>query len=455
LRDVIETETLEEVVMKLKRKGMPKLIIPITVVVVLAIAIPMMSGCLPGRPAAEAPVEPIKVGIGTAITGLLADDGRHHIRALEIARNEINSAGGLLGRPVELVTVDVGDCTTPELVAARDLLKEADVDVVNTNWFKLPAAMTYLVEVGVLVIHHGWVSSDWDQWWAIRDEYPYYMVLNQGEQGYGAPYFQGLMNPEMITWEYPNKTAAVLTSDTIYNQRKGAWWKEEAVRQGWEIVFDQTHPAGHTEFGPQFAKIRALDPAPAIVYMNSVISEEAIPAFAEFLEAPTQSLYIMTWMIEKPEFLGAFGELADGCIGTLPGFFFHDSVYTGDNPHYITHYEKGTALAALYRQRYAEEPSVQVPIAYDSFWVWAEAVERVGNVRDFDAIMEAMFDYSYVGATGTYGFDRETHAGSYGADKIPVNYFQLQDGKILNLAIGVGDKVSLVDDFLMPYWIEE
>jgi len=467
-RSYLRTFGVEKII---KEEKMKRFIVPLlTAVMVVSI---IFAGCMPAAAPPVTPppvtpppvtpppvtppeeVEPIKVGVGTAVTGVLADDGRHHVRALEIARDEINAVGGLLGRPVELVVVDIGDCTPPELVSARDTLKAADVDVVNSNWFKLPQAMTFLLEVGVLTVHHGWVSSDWDQWWAIRDEYPYYMCLNEGEQGYGIPYFQGLMNPEMITWEYPNKTVAIQTCDTLYTLRQENWWIGEAERQGWEIVYRDVHAIGTAEFGPHLAKIRALDPAPAIVWMNSVISEEVIPFFAEFLEDPTQSLFIITWMIEKPEFLGAFGEVANGVVGTLPGFHFHASEYTGQNQQYRTHYHLGKTLGAEYRQRYGEEPSVQVPIAYDSFWIWADAVARVGDVRDFEAIQQAMIDHPYVGATARYAFDPETHACTYAVDAIPINYFQVQGGEVYNLAIGSGMDVEIIDPFVLPYWLEE
>ena len=427
-----------------------------TSISVLLTALLMVSvfalGCPP--PEVVEPVEPIRVGVATAVTGVLADDGRHHVRALQMAVDEINARGGLLGRPVELVVADVGDNTPPELVAARDLLKAADVDVINSNWFKIPGTMLYLLEVGVLVTHHGWGLLEWQTWWDVRDEFPYFMVLNRDESGYGVPYAQALTNPEMIPFEFPSKTAVVLSTDTVYNLNIAGWWIPEMERLGWEIVLHEIHPIGHVEFGPQFERIRALDPPPGIVFINSVISEEVIPAFSEFLAAPTQSLVAMLWMVEKPEFLDAFGELADGVIGTLPGWHFHASTYRGENPQFITHYEEGKALREAYLQRWDEVPSVQVPIAWDSFWAWAKAVERVGDVRDFGAIMDAMFDYPFIGTVGRHVFDRETHAGTHGFDRLPIMYFQVQGGEVRTLAVGEGRDVEHIDPFVLPHWIE-
>ena len=435
----------------MKRKGLLKLIVGSSLVAVLVISIPLVSGCT--SPAATpTTADPIKVGVASTVTGPLTDDGRHHVRAMEMARDEINAAGGVLGRPVELVITDVGNMTPTELASVRDTLKAADVDVVNYNWNVNPATTDYLMEIGALVIHHGWVSVDWQQGYDNKDEFPYWMTMNQNEEGYGRPYFQALTNPEMITWDYPNKKAAILVSEMDYSVIQAEWWAEEAEAAGWEIILFEIHPINAIEFGPQLIKIREEDPA--IVFFCSVLSKEVIAFYADFIEDPPNSLFALTWGIEKPEFRDAFGEKADGVVGTLPGFFFHTSVYEGDNPNYKTNYEKGQHVRQGIIDRYGEVPSVQAPIAYDSFYAWVEAVEAVGDVRDYDGIMQYMFDNPYVGACGTYNFDPDTHAGFYGVDDIPINYYQMQDGQPNNLAIGVGRDVEMLSDFQIPWWLE-
>jgi len=434
----------------MKRKGLLKLIVGSSLVVVLAISIPMVSGC--AGPAAPEEVEPIKIGVASTITGPLTDDGRHHVRAMEMARDEINAAGGILGRPVELEIVDLGNMTPTELAAVRDTLKQADVDVVNYNWTVYPAVTEHLMEIGPLVMHHGWVTVDWKAWYDNRDENPYWITLNQNEEGYGRPYFQALTNPEMITWEYPNKKAALMVSELDYSVIQAEWWAEQAEEQGWEIVLFEIHPVNAIEFGPQLAKIRAEDPA--IVFMCSVLSKEVIACYADFIEDPTNSLFALTWGIEKPEFRDAFGEKANGVVGTLPGFFFHVSEYAGNNANYKTHYEQGQHIRSTITDRYGEVPSFQAICAYDSVYMWKEAVEAVGDVRDYDGIMQYMFDNPYVGACGRLAINPDTHAGYYGVDDIPINYYQMQDGQPVNLAIGAGRDVDMLSDFQIPWWLE-
>jgi branched-chain amino acid transport system substrate-binding protein len=58
----------------------------------------------------------IKIGFSMALTGPVASGGRQILQALEIWRDDVNAAGGLLGRPVELIWYD--DQSNPANVPA-------------------------------------------------------------------------------------------------------------------------------------------------------------------------------------------------------------------------------------------------------------------------------------------------------------------------------------------------
>ncbi|MDE0056982.1 MAG: ABC transporter substrate-binding protein, partial [Defluviicoccus sp.] len=65
-----------------------------------------------GAPAKAA--EPIKIGFSMALTGGLAGAGKSALIAMQIWEKDINAAGGLLGRKVELIYYD--DQTNPATV---------------------------------------------------------------------------------------------------------------------------------------------------------------------------------------------------------------------------------------------------------------------------------------------------------------------------------------------------
>ncbi|MGH7345088.1 MAG: ABC transporter substrate-binding protein, partial [Candidatus Rokuibacteriota bacterium] len=72
--------------------------------------------------------DPIKIGFGMALTGGLAGNGQGALLAMQIWRDDVNKAGGLLGRPVELIYYD--DQTNPATVPGI-YTKLLDIDKVH------------------------------------------------------------------------------------------------------------------------------------------------------------------------------------------------------------------------------------------------------------------------------------------------------------------------------------
>jgi branched-chain amino acid transport system substrate-binding protein len=61
--------------------------------------------------------EPLKIGIVAPLTGPAAESGRYQTQGAKLAAEEVNNAGGVLGRPIELVIED-DQTTNPGIVLA-------------------------------------------------------------------------------------------------------------------------------------------------------------------------------------------------------------------------------------------------------------------------------------------------------------------------------------------------
>src|ERR1700730_16026955 len=87
---------------------------------------------LPRRASAQG--EPIKVGILTPLTGAGGNDGPRMLKAMQAVFDEVNKAGGVLGRKVDAVVED--DQTNPEAAvrAARKLIEVDKVSVIMGTW---------------------------------------------------------------------------------------------------------------------------------------------------------------------------------------------------------------------------------------------------------------------------------------------------------------------------------
>src|SRR5258708_37623047 len=96
-----------------------------------------VAGVLGGAAAAPSRIawaaDPIKIGFSIPQSGGLAALGKQALLTVEIWANDVNAKGGLLGRPVQLVTYDVffNDTATTEIYTK--LLDVDKVDLIVTQ----------------------------------------------------------------------------------------------------------------------------------------------------------------------------------------------------------------------------------------------------------------------------------------------------------------------------------
>jgi len=100
----------------------------------LALALPSAG------PAKAQSKEPIKIGFSMALTGPLAPNGKQALLGMQIWEEEINSKGGLLGRPVKLVYYDDQSQSAPVPGIYTKLLDVDKVDLVIGPYATVPAA---------------------------------------------------------------------------------------------------------------------------------------------------------------------------------------------------------------------------------------------------------------------------------------------------------------------------
>ena len=91
--------------------------------------------------------EPIKIGLGMSLTGPLAANGKMSLVAMQVWESDINSQGGLLGRPVKLVYYD--DQSKPADVPAiySKLLDVDNVDLIVSGYASTQVAAAMPVAV--------------------------------------------------------------------------------------------------------------------------------------------------------------------------------------------------------------------------------------------------------------------------------------------------------------------
>lgn len=211
-------------------------------------------------PAARA-ADPIKIGLGMALTGGLAANGKAALMAMQIWADDVNKKGGVIGRPIEFVYYD--DQTKPATVPGI-YTKLLDVDKVH---FVVSGYGTNLIAPAMpLVIERGLV-------------FPALFGLANNEKFKYKNYFQIMpAGPRpALDWtgtffelgmkQSPQpQTVAIVGADAEYphNAMEGA--RENIKRLGLKIVYDKTYPPTTVDFTPIVRAIKATNPDIVAVY---------------------------------------------------------------------------------------------------------------------------------------------------------------------------------------------
>jgi branched-chain amino acid transport system substrate-binding protein len=227
--------------------------------------------------------EPIKIGFSMALTGGLAGGGKQALVAIEMWRDDINSKGGILGRPVKLVYYDdqTKSSNVPGIYAK--LLDVDKVDFVVSGYgTNLIAPAMPLVKNRDLVFMGLFGMSNNEKW--KHDKY--FQIMPSGPDpavDFSRAWFDTIMqlNPKP-------KTIAFVAADAEFarNLKEGA--VKNAKRLGMKIVYNKNFKPGTPDFTPIIRAINATKPdvvyvacyPPGSAGMTRAVSEVGTKAVA-------------------------------------------------------------------------------------------------------------------------------------------------------------------------------
>ena len=213
--------------------------------------------------------EPIKIGFGMGLTGGLASAGKQALLAIEIWRDEVNAAGGILGRPVQLVYYD--DQSNPATVPGifTKLLDVDKVDIVIGDY-----GTNLLAPAMPIVIQHkmtffGLFGLDVNK----EFQYPkYFSMVPTGGPDPSASFSKGFF--EIAAAQNPKpKTLAIVAADAEFPHNAADGARKNAKEAGLQIVYDKTYPPNTTDYSPI---VRAVDAANADVVFSASYPPDAV-----------------------------------------------------------------------------------------------------------------------------------------------------------------------------------
>lgn len=385
----------------------------------------------------------IVIAAAMPLTGPYASDGEEMDQALNMAVDEFNDDGGLLGRQIELVTCDVAGLEVDAIQACGERLLGENPDAVITGYDN-SGVNTHTFGVGDMPYLHAVTMRQ-----AVEpvienpDEYSNVFQYDPSDRDYGTNAAENLPQiAEALGFDETNRSVAIITTDYAYNTEGANTFEQEMRDAGYEIALKEVTGFGVEEWGPILSQIEQaepayvtfwnLDPADASRFMNQWNRQ--------FGNDGINSLVYMQYTPSIPEFLELTRGNADGLLWS--------TVIAPNN-------EVGEELGPYterWVERFGSEPlSIHAYVVRDAFEIWAQAVREADCVRCFDEINDNIRQLDYSGFAGNFEFAplEEGQFAQQGDDLIPTVWSQVQDGEnvqVLPDALADGE-------IQMPPWV--
>jgi branched-chain amino acid transport system substrate-binding protein len=345
---------------------------------------------------------PIKIGFFAPLTGFAAADGASAKHSAEIAVEEINGAGGIKGRKIELVVYDDRHDSKEAVAVASKLIEKDQVVGVVSGSYSMPSRVTapIFAKAGLPMTVAYAVHPD------VTKAGP--CVFRNGFLGQ----VEGAAGAESAVKLQKAKRIAVLTVDNDFGRVASAAFIERAKKLGAEIHSEQVYKLGEKEFGPYLTKIK--DEPIDLIYHTSYYNEGSQIA-RKARELGIKAALEGTEGIDSPKFLELAGPAAEGVTFT-------------------TNLNRDDARAEVqnFLKRYQAKAGTGADMvgasAYDALRILARGIEAAGT--DPKAICAALTNLKdYNGITG------KITRFVKGEVTKPVQIQIVKDGKIRSFAV--------------------
>jgi len=349
---------------------------------------------------ADQQAEEILIGEYGSLTGAEASFGISTRNGIDLAIEEVNKTGGVLGKQVRVIVEDDQGKPEEALTVVTKLITKDNViavlgEVASTNSI---AAAPVAQQNGIPMISPSSTNPKVTQ----MGNYIFRVCFLDPFQGFVMAKFAA--NTLMI------KNVAVLRDiKSDYSVGLADAFIENFKKMGGTIVADESYSKGDNDFSAQLTKIRATNPQAVFVpgYYTEVGS---IALQAKRLGLTVPLLGGDGW--DSPSLVEIRGKAIDGSF-----FSNHISV---DDPNPAIQ-----KFVTDYKAKFDRVPDALAGLAYDSANVLLDAIRR-SNSTDPSKIRDAIAETKdFKGVTGTITLDSDRNAVK------PAVVLEIKDGKLV------------------------
>lgn len=354
-----------------------------------------LTGCKKAGGGADA--TEIVVGEVAALTGGTATFGTSSNAGTKMAIDELNAAGGVLGKKFKLVTEDdqskQGEAgTVAKKLISRDKVIALLGEVASGRSLEMaPIAQ----KAGVPMISPASTNPK---------------VTETGDHIFRICFidpFQGTVMGKFAISRGWKKVAILTDTKQDYSVGLTQYFKEYFAKNGGTIVSEQSYSSGDKDFKAQLTKIKAA--APDAIFASGYYNETGLIATqARELGLAVPLLGGDGW--DSPSLVEVAGK-------AIEGSFFSNHFSTEDQSPRIQEFVK------KYEARYGKAPDAMAALGYDSAMILADAIKRAGTTEG-KALRDAIAaTKDFDGITGKITLDASRNANK------PAVILTIKDGK--------------------------
>jgi urea transport system substrate-binding protein len=332
----------------------------------------------------------IKVGILHSLTGTMAISEKSVVDAENLAIEEINKAGGVLGKQIVAITED-GQSDWPTFAEkAKKLILQDKVATVFGCW-------TSASRKAVLPVFESNKSLLW------------YPVQYEGQECSNNVFYTGAAPNQQIEpsvdWllEKKGKEFFLVGSDYVFPRTANTIIKAQLAAKGGKTLGEDYIPLGVNEVKPVIAKIKAALPNGGVIY-NTLNGDTNVAFFKEMQASGMgpDKYPVMSVSIAEEE-VQAIG------VEYLKGHFAAWNYFqTVDTP-------ASKKFVAAFKAKFGEKRVVNDPMeaAYIMVYLWAEAVKKAGKYDDLEAVKKAAYGSTFDAPEGLVTMNSNHHLSKF------------------------------------------
>jgi branched-chain amino acid transport system substrate-binding protein len=357
---------------------------------------------------AAAAQDTIKIGVTQPLTGPFAASGNYVANGARIAEEEINKAGGVLGKKIQLIIEDNKSNPTEAVATAEKLIVRDKVPVMMGAWSStltlavMPKLEEYKVPMLVETSSSGKITTSGN---------PYIFRISPTSQ-MEAKAFTPLFKKMSI------KKADFLATNNDFGLGASKEFSEAAKADGVQIGVMETMDPKATDFSAQLAKIKAS--GGDTLFVTTAV-EQITLILKQAKDQQLTTRIITTGGSNSPDQLIAqAGEAANGS--------YHLVFFTPWFPEAVKHPETAKKFVALWNAKGHNVGGLTEGFrAWDGLHVIVAAIKAAGKAEP-EAITKAMWDVKVAGINGDIAFIKQGPAGKESAQNVPSVYLVKIDG---------------------------